>query len=95
MYFTSEAVIMDMTEAYVRVFTEMAKQQIRPNKDNVFVVAPPQSGAGVKAEPIIKMVSPAAQVVYQARREVKQMKKKRARPNSIKVSNKRRRREAF
>ena len=94
MYFTSEAVIMDMTEAYVRVFTEMAKQQIRPNKDNVFVVAPPQSGAGVKAEPIIKMVSPAAQVVYQARREVKQMKK-RARPNSIKVSNKRRRREAF
>ena len=83
-----------MTEAYVRVFTEMAKQQIRPNKDNVFVVAPPQSGAGVKAEPIIKMVSPAAQVVYQARREVKQMKK-RARPNSIKVSNKRRRREAF
>ena len=94
MYFTSETIIMDMTEAYVRVFTEMAKQQIRPNKDNVFVVAPPQSGAGVKAEPIIKMVSPAAQVVYQARREVKQMKK-RARPNSIKVSNKRRRREAF
>ena len=94
MYFTSEAVIMDMTEAYVRVFTEMAKQQIRPNKDTVFVVAPPQSGAGVKAEPIIKMVSPAAQVVYQARREVKQMKK-RARANSIKVSNKRRRREAF
>ena len=94
MYFTSETIIMDMTEAYVRVFTEMTKQQIRPNKDNVFVVAPPQSGAGVKAEPIIKMVSPAAQVVYQARREVKQMKK-RARPNSIKVSNKRRRREAF
>ena len=94
MYFTSETIIMDMTEAYVRVFTEMAKQQIRPNKDNVFVVAPPQSGAGVKAEPIIKMVSPAAQVVYQARREVKQMKK-RARANSIKVSNKRRRREAF
>ena len=94
MYFTSETIIMDMTEAYVRVFTEMAKQQIRPNKDNVFVVAPPQSGAGVKAEPIIKMVSPTAQVVYQARREVKQMKK-RARPNSIKVSNKRRRREAF
>ena len=94
MYFTSETAIMDMTEAYVRVFTQMAKQQIMPNKDNVFVVVPPQSGAGVKTEPIIKMVSPAAQVLYQARREVKKMKK-RTRPNSIKVSNKRRRQEAF